>query len=122
MMLRNKLRSIDPAVQRALLAFIGIVGVGTIAYHFLEGWSYVDAMYFSVITLTTIGYGDMHPVLVATKVFTIIYSLLGVGLVFYIFTSITKHFFETEQKEIKRIEHDIEDISHLLHRSRSKKI
>jgi voltage-gated potassium channel Kch len=46
----------------------------------VEGWSAVDALYFSVITMATIGYGDLSPVTTAGKVFTMFYALLSVGV------------------------------------------
>ena len=36
------------------------IGVGSVFYHFIENWSWIDSIYFSVITLTTVGYGDLH--------------------------------------------------------------
>jgi hypothetical protein len=58
----EKARTIDRDVVRAMGIFIFIVLIGSIVYARLEGWSYLDSTYFSVITLTTIGYGDMHPI------------------------------------------------------------
>ena len=54
--------------------------LGTIFYSFVEGWRVIDAVYFSVTTLTTVGLGDLAPATDAGKVFTIMYILTGVGL------------------------------------------
>lgn len=54
--------------------------LGTIIYHYAEGWSWIDALYFSVISLTTVGYGDLSPSTTFTKLFTIFYVLNGVGV------------------------------------------
>ena len=51
-----------------------------IFYHGVEGWGWLDSLYFSVITLTTVGYGDFAPKTDAGKVFTIIYILVGLGI------------------------------------------
>jgi ribonucleotide reductase beta subunit family protein with ferritin-like domain len=55
---------------------------GTIVYHFVEGWRWLDSLYFSVITLTTVGYGDLSPQTDFGKIFTIIYILTGIGIIF----------------------------------------
>jgi voltage-gated potassium channel len=54
---------------------------GMFIFRALEGWSYLDALYFSLITLTTIGYGDFSPVTPLGKVTTMIYVLLGLGII-----------------------------------------
>jgi len=55
---------------------------GTVIYHFVEGWRWLDSLYFSVITLTTVGYGDLSPQTDFGKIFTIIYILTGIGIIF----------------------------------------
>lgn len=57
-----------------------IVGIGVVFYHSVEKLSYLDALYFSVITLTTVGYGDIVPKTDAGKMFTIVYVLVGIGI------------------------------------------
>lgn len=57
-----------------------VVGFGTLFYHFIENLNYIDSFYFSVITLTTIGYGDIVPKTDAGKLFTSFYALIGISL------------------------------------------
>ena len=64
----------------AFSAIIGMIGLGTIAYTYLEDWTVAQAFYFSVVTLTTVGYGDLHPTTDASRVFTAAYILVGVGI------------------------------------------
>ena len=58
----------------------GALLAGTVAYRLLEDWSWVDALYFSVITLTTVGYGDLSPSTDASKLFTVVYVISGISL------------------------------------------
>lgn len=68
--------------QRALLiATILIFMVGTLFYHNVEKMSYLDALYFSVMTLATVGYGDLYPQTDLGKIFSIFYVLIGVGII-----------------------------------------
>ena len=46
----------------------------------LEGWSAIDALYFSVVALATVGFGDLVPTTVAGKLFTVAYILFGIGI------------------------------------------
>jgi voltage-gated potassium channel len=71
----------DPATRGVVvLAFLTLVS-GTVFYARAEGWSLLDALYFSVVTLTTIGYGDLTVTSDVAKVFTIVYSLVGIGII-----------------------------------------
>jgi voltage-gated potassium channel len=87
--LRAMLR--DPEGKVLVVSAIGIVAVGTIAYALLEGWSPVDSLYFSVVTLATVGYGDLHPTTVAGKLFTVIYILSGLGIIAAFVSEIPKY-------------------------------
>ncbi len=57
-----------------------IIVTGTYFYHKVEHFDYIDAFYFSIITLTTVGYGDLHPVTDTGKIFTVFYILIGIGI------------------------------------------
>lgn len=58
----------------------GALLVGTLAFHWLEGWSLLDSLYFSVITLATVGYGDFTPTTPIAKVFAILYVINGISI------------------------------------------
>ncbi len=65
---------------RSLLLFVLFLLLGaTYFYYKLEGWSVVDALYFSVMTMSTIGYGDLAPSSDVSKLFTIVYAFLSIG-------------------------------------------
>lgn len=64
-----------------VIAVVLILIMGTIFYHFVEKWSWVDAYYFSVVTLSTIGYGDLTPQTTVGKLFTTFYIFIGVAII-----------------------------------------
>ena len=68
-----------------------LLAVGTIVYSILEGWSLLDSLYFSVVTLATVGYGDLTPTTDIAKLFTIGYILTGIGIVAAFASEVAKH-------------------------------
>jgi voltage-gated potassium channel len=67
-----------------------LVGLGAAGYALAEGWGLLDALYMSVITLTTVGYFEVHPLSPAGRVFTIGFLLVGVFTMFYTATEIVR--------------------------------
>jgi len=61
-------------------ATLGILAIGMVFYHTVQNLSWMDAFYFCVVTLTTIGYGDIVPVTNLEKFFTAIYIMVGLGI------------------------------------------
>lgn len=76
-----------------LLAAISIVylGIGTIGMMILEKFSFIDALYFSVVSLTTVGYGDYSPETTAGKIFVMAYLLVGIGIIAGLINNILKN-------------------------------
>src|SRR5215212_9749151 len=68
---------------------------GTIFYSIAEGWSLVDALYFSVTTLTTVGFGDLSPSTTVGKLFTVIYIFAGLSLVLGFIEIVAKETFRS---------------------------
>jgi voltage-gated potassium channel len=60
---------------------ITLLLIGTVFYHFVEHFTWLDAIYFCVVTLATVGYGDLSPHTALGKVFTIFYILFGIGII-----------------------------------------
>lgn len=71
----------DPEFRSVALLVAVLLVVGTVFYSNVEGWSLLDALYFSVVTLATVGYGDLSPHTAAGKIFTIFYLMLGIGVI-----------------------------------------
>jgi voltage-gated potassium channel len=77
-------RAQGPAFAVALLVFI--VAGGTGGYVVIEGWSAWDAFYMTIITITTVGYQEVHPLSRAGEAFTVLLLVGGVGAALYAFT------------------------------------
>ena len=68
----------------ALLASVTLAG--TLGYMVIEGWDAWDAFYMSAITITTVGYREIHELSFAGQVWTVILLFSGVGAALYVFT------------------------------------
>lgn len=62
-------------------AALSVLVTGTVVYHLLEGWSWVDSFYFSTVCVTTVGFGDLTPSSDAAKLFTVAYIFAGISIV-----------------------------------------
>ena len=79
---------------------ISVILTGTFVYHFIEGWNYLDSLYFTVITLTTVGYGDLSPQTPAGKIFTMFFIFTGLGIILSFIEKIANH--RVEKVKVKR--------------------
>jgi len=79
--------------QRSLLVNVGIlialVIIGTLGYHWIEGWSWFDSLYMTIITLATIGYGETNPLRLEGRIFTLTLIVMGVISISYIAAQFT---------------------------------
>jgi hypothetical protein len=87
--LRAMLR--EPETRVLVVAAASVVAVGTIAYVLIEGWTVLDAAYFCVVTLATVGFGDLHPTTELGRLFTIGYIIVGVGIIAAFISQLAAH-------------------------------
>lgn len=83
----------------SVITFFLIIVVGAYAYSNVEGWSGLDSVYFVVVTVTTIGYGDLVPKTNLGKIFTIFFSFLGISVAFYFVSLIGASVFKEHLSE-----------------------
>ena len=104
-------------VRDRLLGVAGLllacIVAGALGYHFIEGWSFFDALYMTVITLATVGYGETHPLSTAGRIFTMFLILGGIGLVTYGFSTLTSVLIEGELSDAFRRRRMDKDIAKL---------
>jgi voltage-gated potassium channel len=68
----------------SMILTVGLVMVGTCGYMFIEGWAFDDALYMTIITLATVGYGEVHQISDTGRLFTMILIVGGVGYFLYV--------------------------------------
>lgn len=69
-----------PRVRYIAFIALSVLSIGVVFYHHIEHWSWIDSLYFSVITLATVGYGDLVPTTDWGKLFTVFYVAIGIGI------------------------------------------
>jgi voltage-gated potassium channel len=98
------------SILKVLTAIAVTVAFGTAGYMLVQGWGFLDALYMTVITLTTVGYREVHPLSDRGIIFTIILLVGGVGVVFYALTKGAQVILDLEFNQIfrrKRVERAI---------------
>ncbi len=80
----------------ALALLFLLLALGTAGYRFIEGWTWLNSLYMTIITVTTVGYGEIAPLSTAGKYFTMGLILYSVIVVAYIVGSFTKLLVESE--------------------------
>jgi hypothetical protein len=71
----------DHAYKVLAASAVLLIVVGTVVFSLLEDWSIVDSFYFSVVTATTVGFGDLTPDTDGAKLFTVLYIFFGISLI-----------------------------------------
>ena len=83
------------------IALLGLLATGTIFYSVVEGWDPLDSLYFSVISLATVGYGDLTPHTALGKLFTIFFVLAGVGVLVVFVSEVARHTISRTEERVK---------------------
>ncbi len=81
----------EPETRIIAVAALLTIAIGSVVYMEVEGWTLLDAVYFCVVTLATVGYGDLHPTTPFGRAFTILYIVVGVGILAAFITGLAKH-------------------------------
>lgn len=109
----SSIETIHVKVATAVFFIVILISMGTASFVILERWTVVDSFYFTVATLTTIGYGDLVPTTDFSKIFTSFFAIAGVGLFLYLLAVIAQH---SMRKETVKVERRIHSINNKIHK------
>ncbi|GAX11929.1 potassium channel subfamily K member 5 [Fistulifera solaris] len=90
-----------------LFPFVGLIGLGALVVGPLEGWTIVEALYFSVVSLTTVGFGDYYPTQSASIWFCVIWLPFSVGFMSLYLTNVAAFYIRLSDSNILRIEQQL---------------
>lgn len=79
----------DSEFRKLFLVVFALLFSGMLFYHFAEGWRLIDALYFSVTTLTTVG-TTLYPTHDISKIFTMVYLIVGIGVMLSFITHVAQ--------------------------------
>jgi voltage-gated potassium channel len=92
----------DPAFRSLAALTTLLLLVGTLVFHEVEGWAYLDSFYFSAITLATVGYGDFTPQTPVGKLLTVFYIFMGFGLLVALLTRFAEALIQADRESRER--------------------
>jgi len=87
-------------LKLALTLLVGVVVVGTLGYHYIEGWSFQDSLYMVIITLSSVGFEEVYPLSTVGQNFTIILIGVGTGIFLLCLATLTAFVVEGELTDI----------------------
>jgi voltage-gated potassium channel len=100
-------------VTTAIVLLLGLVVGGTLGYRFIEGWSFTEAVYMAIITLTTVGFGEVRPLSPQGQHFTVLFLIVSVATVGFSISTVISFLFEGQivtsmrerkmEKQLRRI-------------------
>lgn len=89
-----------------VFASLSCIIAGGIAIHFVEGMSFFDGLWWSFVTATTVGYGDISPATPAGRVIAAVLMIVGIGLIGSLTSTLTALFFQNHEETAKRSAQD----------------
>ncbi len=87
---------------------MGLIALCAVFVHVEEGWGWVDAFYFAVASITTVGYGDLVPHQESTKLFLIVYLPVGIGVALTVLATMGTKFLDYQRRRLERVHEAME--------------
>ncbi len=86
-----------------LVVFL-LLFIGTIFYMHFEKWRFIDSLFFCVVTLATVGYGNLVPTTDITKIFTMVYIVIGISIFLFFVNNLAVNYSKRLQKRHKNLQ------------------
>lgn len=105
------IKIVGSKIHIAVFLLISVLSIGIVGYRLISGYSWIDALYMTVITMTTVGFGEVVPLDDHSKIFTILLIFASVVIVGYAISVITEHILSKnniEELKIKKMQKKID--------------
>ncbi|HEY95949.1 MAG TPA: two pore domain potassium channel family protein [Dehalococcoidia bacterium] len=79
-----------------------VILIGSIGFMLLEDLSFIDAVYLTIVTISTVGYGDLHPTATASKMFGIVIIIFGIGTFLTIVSNVTQMLIQRGRERLRK--------------------
>ncbi len=120
----------QPETRALLILAMLVIAIGVVFYMNVEHWSLINALYFCVVTLGTVGYGDITPTTDIGRLFTVAYIIVGLGVIGGFFATLGKLIDPQRMlslkgmtpelsKQIEALAQERERLAQLIHRAES---
>jgi len=102
------------SLRSAIFFLLGVIAIGVVGYRLLENFSWLDAFYMTAITLSTVGFREVHPLSPTGQIFTMLLLAGGLGVVLYTLTAVMEKVVEGEFQQLfgrRRMQKQIEGLT-----------
>lgn len=109
-----KNKSPQAGMLRGIILLLLLIGAGTVGFSIIEKWKLIDSLYMTIITISTVGYGEVHPLHPAGRLFASILILLWLGTAFYTTTRLGQWVLEGKLQDIlerRKLMKDIKEMT-----------
>ena len=86
----------------ALTLVISLVVIGVSGFSIIEGWTFVESLYMTFITLTTVGFAEIRPLSDQGRIFTVFYLIMGIGTAGFGISTVVGYVFEGSMMQAMR--------------------
>jgi len=102
----NQLKNDVSLFRPIVIVFLAVVMTSTIFFHFVESWRWLDSFYFTIVTMSTVGYGNFVPATDLGKIGNIVLIFVGIGIFTVVATQVVRRYgikrLEKEESKHKR--------------------